>query len=166
MAGNGQLSGSAWREYTATAKVRAGRDGGARPTASPYTSQMALHPILMPLTGPDAPAPEHGQGSAGKLLSGEYQTTTWNHHTGENGRLFCGVWESTPGKVVIDYTEWEFCHLISGRIVLTAEDGVSWAFGPGDAFMIPAGFRGTWETVEAVRKHYVILTPAEENTHV
>lgn len=118
-----------------------------------------MHPIPMPLAGPGAPAPEEGQGSAGGLLAGEYRTRTWNHYTGENGRLFCGIWESTPGKVVIDYTEWEFCHLISGRIVLTAEDGSAWPFGPGDAFMIPAGFRGTWESLDTVRKHYVILTP-------
>jgi uncharacterized cupin superfamily protein len=115
--------------------------------------------ILMPTSGPDAPAPEAGQGSAGALLSGEYRTRTWNHYTGENGRLFCGIWESTPGKVVIDYTEWEFCHLIEGRVIITSESGAEWRLGPGDAFMIPAGFRGTWETVETVRKHYVILTP-------
>lgn len=113
----------------------------------------------MPTGGVDSPAPEHGQGSAGRLLSGDYRTRTWNHYTGEHGRLFCGIWESTPGKVLIDYTEWEFCHLIEGRAVVTAESGEQWRFGPGDAFMIPAGFRGTWESVETVRKHYVILTP-------
>jgi uncharacterized protein len=120
---------------------------------------MAPGLILMPTTGPDAPAPEAGQGSAGALLSGGYRTRTWNHYTGENGRLFCGIWESTPGKVVIDYTEWEFCHLIEGRVIITSESGAEWHLAPGDAFMIPAGFRGTWETVETVRKHYVILTP-------
>jgi uncharacterized cupin superfamily protein len=121
---------------------------------------MADKLILMPVTGPDAPVPEAGQGSAGALLAGEYRTRTWNHFTGENGRLFCGIWESTPGKVVIDYTEWEFCHLIEGRAIVVNEAGEEWHLGPGDACMIPAGFRGTWETVETVRKHYVILTPA------
>jgi len=29
----------------------------------------------------------------------------------------------------------------------------------GDGFVIPPGFKGTWETVEKVRKHYVILLP-------
>ncbi len=113
----------------------------------------------MPTAGPDAPAPEAGEGSSGARLSGEYCTRTWNHFTGEDGRLFCGIWESTPGKVIIDYTEWEFCHLIEGRVTVTSESGEEWRFRAGDAFMIPAGFRGTWETVEPVRKHYVILTP-------
>ena len=116
--------------------------------------------ILMPTAGPDAPPVELGQGSGEALLSGEYLTRTWNHFTGENGRLYCGIWESTPGKVVISYTEWEFCHLIEGRVIITSETGEQWTLSKGDGCMIPAGFRGTWETVEAVRKHYVILTPA------
>ena len=103
---------------------------------------------------------EAGQGSGEALLSGEYLTRTWNHYSGEDGRLYCGIWESTPGKAVINYTEWEFCHLIKGRVVVTSETGEQWHLQQGDAFMIPAGFRGTWETVETVRKHYVILTPA------
>lgn len=40
------------------------------------------------------------------------------------------------------------------------EAGEEWRLGLGDACMIPAGFKGTWETAETVRKHYVILTPA------
>ena len=32
-------------------------------------------------------------------------------------------------------------------------------FKKGDGFIIPPGFKGTWETVKKVRKHYVILMP-------
>ena len=32
------------------------------------------------------------------------------------------------------------------------------AFGPGEAAVIPAGFRGVFEVVEAVEKYYVIVT--------
>ena len=123
---------------------------------------MANRLILMPTAGLEAPTVEAGQGSGEALLAGEYLTRTWNHYAGENGRLYCGIWESTPGKVAINYTEWEFCHLIEGRVVIASETGEEWHFRQGDAFMIPAGFKGTWETVETVRKHYVILTaPAE-----
>lgn len=104
--------------------------------------------------------PETGMPGPGKLISGEAQTRTWNQWTGEAERLYCGVWESTPGKVVVDYAEWEFCHLIEGRVVLTNAAGEAWTLQAGDAFIIPPGFRGTWETVERVRKHYVILLPA------
>jgi hypothetical protein len=115
--------------------------------------------IVLKSKGKGAPAPEKGKPEAGKLIRGRYRTTTWNHFTGEDGRLHCGIWESTPGKVNIAYDEWEFCHLIAGKVILTSERGQSWTLKKGDAFIIPAGFRGTWETVRKVRKHYVILLP-------
>ena len=63
------------------------------------------------------------------------------------------------GQGSIDYVEWEFCHFIAGKAVLTNDKGRIWTLKAGDAFIIPAGFKGTWEKVEKVRKHYVILMP-------
>lgn len=115
--------------------------------------------LLMTTQGPTAPEVETGGPDPAALLSGEYATRTWNHWTGEQDRLYCGIWECTPGKVTVDYTEWEFCHFMTGKATLTNAAGQSWTLQAGDAFIIPPGFRGTWETVETVRKHYVILTP-------
>lgn len=115
--------------------------------------------VLLATSGPDAPAPEHDMPDPAKLIEGGHATTTWNHWEGESGRLHCGIWQAEPGTVAIDYTEWEFCHIISGMAVLTNEAGRSWTVSAGDAFIIPAGFRGTWQTVETVAKHYVILLP-------
>jgi uncharacterized cupin superfamily protein len=42
---------------------------------------------------------------------------------------------------------------------LTNEQGQSWRLKKGDGFIIPEGFKGTWETVRPLRKHYVILLP-------
>ena len=105
--------------------------------------------VVMKTKGKTAPAAEKGRPDKEKLLEGKYHTKTWNHFTGEDDRLFCGIWESTPGKVKVDYKEWEFCH----------EEGKSWTIKKGDGFIIPAGFKGTWETVKKVKKHYVILMP-------
>jgi uncharacterized cupin superfamily protein len=115
--------------------------------------------IVMKTTGKTAPKAEEGAASGDVLLAGKYKTKTWNHFTGENGRLYCGIWECSPGKVKIDYKEWEFCHLIAGKAILSNDKGRKWTLKKGDAFIIPAGFKGTWETVEKVRKHYVILNP-------
>jgi uncharacterized protein len=123
---------------------------------------MAKIPDILPMktTGKTAPKAEKGKPDPAKLMSGKYLTTTWNHWHGEDDRLFCGIWESTPGKVPVDYQEWEFCHIISGELVLRQQGSKkSWRFKRGDAFIIPAGFKGTWETVKKVRKHYVILMP-------
>jgi uncharacterized cupin superfamily protein len=115
--------------------------------------------IVIKTKGRKAPAVERGAADPAELIKGKYKTKTWNHFTGEDERLYCGIWESSPGKVTIDYSEWEFCHFISGKAVLINDKGKRWTFKKGDAFIIPAGFKGTWETVERVRKHYVILLP-------
>ncbi len=115
--------------------------------------------LVMKTKGRAAPAVEKGKPDKKKLIAGKYRTRTWNHFTGEAGRLYCGIWESTPGKVRVDYQEWEFCHFMSGKAILTNDEGKSWTLRKGDAFIIPAGFKGSWETVKPVRKHYVILLP-------
>lgn len=68
-----------------------------------------------------------------------------------------GLWESEPGAWTVDYAEDELCVIVAGRVRLTPTGGQPQEFGPGDAFVIPRGFTGTWETVEQVRKVYAIL---------
>ncbi|MCA0432743.1 MAG: cupin domain-containing protein [Proteobacteria bacterium] len=117
-------------------------------------------PFLMRTKGKGAPKPEKTSPDPAKLIKGKYVQTTWNHWLGEDSRLYCGIWESTPGKVKCAYDEWEFCHIISGEVILTEEGKKKGhRFKKGDGFIIPAGFKGTWETVKKVRKHYVILLP-------
>jgi uncharacterized protein len=123
---------------------------------------MAKIPDILPMRtkGKGAPKMLAEKPDPAKLLSGKYLTKTWNHWEGEDGRLFSGIWESSPGKVKASFDEWEFCHIISGEVVLR-QDGSkkSWRFRKGDAFIIPPGFKGTWETVKKLKKHYVILMP-------
>ncbi len=116
--------------------------------------------LPMKTKGRHAPKMQKGEHNPDRTLKGKSKTKTWNHFTGEDGRLYCGIWQATPGKVACTYTEWEFCHIISGEVVLTAEGKKKGQrFKKGDGFIIPAGFKGTWETVKKVKKHYVILTP-------
>lgn len=115
--------------------------------------------LVMKTKGKGAPPVDKGKADPEKLIKGKYATRTWNHFTGEDDRLYCGIWESTPGKVNVDYKEWEFCHFIEGKAILTNDKGKSWTLKKGDGFIIPAGFKGTWETLKKVRKHYVILMP-------
>lgn len=120
---------------------------------------MSVDLIMVPTTGAGAPKVEVAKAPPEKLVKGNPVTQTWNHFTGEDDRLYCGIWESSKGTVKVSYDEWEFCHFIQGEAVLTREDGKSWRLSKGDAFIIPGGFKGTWETVRKVKKHYVILLP-------
>jgi uncharacterized cupin superfamily protein len=64
--------------------------------------------LVMKTKGKTAPEVDKAKPDKDKLIKGKYRTKTWNHFTGEKGRLFCGIWESTPGKVNVSYDEWEF----------------------------------------------------------
>lgn len=107
--------------------------------------------------GETPPAPETGKPA--NVIAGDPTTTTHNYYTDAGQQFFSGIWESTKGIWAVDYVEEEFCALVRGKVILTDEDGHAETFEEGDAFIIPAGFRGSWETVEPVRKLYVIYEP-------
>ena len=73
-----------------------------------------------------------------------------------SGAFSAGIWESTPGKWPVDYTEDEFCLLLAGTVELIDARGRSARFKAGDAFVIASGFKGTWETVDPVKKLYAV----------
>jgi uncharacterized cupin superfamily protein len=83
-------------------------------------------------------------------------TTTFNHYTDPTEQFFAGIWQSSVGANSIDYTEEELCTILEGRVCLTDLDGNAKEFGAGSTFVIPASFKGTWETLVPVKKIYVI----------
>jgi uncharacterized cupin superfamily protein len=108
-------------------------------------NRKAFYPYFPPQES--APTPE-------RVLKGEPKTWVRNYYTDPSQQFFAGTWASNVGKWQVEYTEHEFCHLLEGRVVLTSADGRRWQFNAGDAWVIPAGFSGTWETVEPARKRY------------
>lgn len=111
---------------------------------------------LPPLVSFKAPLPE-GQTyrpPAERILSGDPVQTAWELFTSEDGRFHSGLWESKPGKWRCVFTESEFCHILTGVLVVTGDDGQTATYRAGDSFLSPAGFTGTWEVVETVRKEY------------
>lgn len=89
-----------------------------------------------------------------KVVSGDPVFTTWNAE--DRDGLYCGIWQSTPGKWRISYDEWEYCRILAGRSVITADDGTEFPLAAGDSFILRPGFKGTWEVIETTRKDYVI----------
>jgi len=85
-----------------------------------------------------------GQGEAVKSL--------WKS---PDGMLDIGVWECEPGRFTADRSEsLEFCYFLQGKIVMTHVDGTKKTLGPGDAILLPKGWKGTWEILEHTRKVY------------
>ncbi len=96
------------------------------------------------------PAPE-------KILAGIPRARVANQYADAAQQFFCGVWSSTSGKWRVQYTEHEFCVIIEGRVRIESSAGERRDFRAGDAFVVPAGFEGSWEVLEPCRKWYAIF---------
>lgn len=92
-----------------------------------------------------------------KLIRGETRQSTLNMFSDPGNEFHCGIWEGAPALWRVSYSEYEFCHILQGRIRITDESDNSITVGPGDNFVISAGFKGTWETLEPAKKIYVIF---------
>ncbi|HSH98802.1 MAG: cupin domain-containing protein [Methylophilaceae bacterium] len=107
--------------------------------------------------------PEYGIVPQERVVTGvssdanvEIKMTTFNHYTDPTEQFFAGIWHSSVGAKTVNYTEEEVCYILEGRVRLTDEAGNAKEFGAGSTFVLPAGFKGTWETLEAIKKIYVI----------
>jgi uncharacterized protein len=104
--------------------------------------------------------PQHSRPDAQRIVSGAPHLTAWNYYSDSSQQFFAGVWAATRGSWRISYSESEFCHLLAGRVALTSQSGQRCDFGPGDSFVVPAGFVGIWEVIEDCRKVYAIFERA------
>ena len=83
--------------------------------------------------------------------------------TNAQGNVTAGVWECSPFKEDYDpYGVDEFCTVLSGSVTITNADGHAETFGPGDSFVMPQDFKGTWHVTETLRKFWMIVAPPEE----
>lgn len=103
---------------------------------------------------PADPAPD-------RVLAGTPRAHVANQYADGTGQFFCGTWRGSAGRWRIHYTEHEFCVLLEGRVRIESADGERREFSPGDAFVVPAGFAGTWEVLEPCRKWYAIFEPRQ-----
>ena len=100
--------------------------------------------------------PDITRPDAATLVSGDPVHTTWNLEDSDG--LYAGLWQSTPGKWRVSYSEWEYFRILSGYSILTGADGSVTQLHAGDSLIIRPGFDGTWEVVETTLKDYVIRT--------
>ncbi|WP_248799156.1 cupin domain-containing protein [Pseudomonas sp. MWU13-2105] len=103
------------------------------------------------------PTPERFRPAAEKVFKGDPEQTIYNHYASPCGQLNAGVWEGAPGQWTVNYTEHEYCEIVQGVSVLRDAEGNAKTLRAGDRFVIPAGFKGTWEVLEHCRKIYVVF---------
>jgi len=134
---------------------------GIRPVSvAPRRFQAILAAMNASIVRLDTPLePEVSVPGGDRLLAGAPEHRVWNYFTDTTQTFFAGRWSGTRGKWRVRYTENELCVMTAGRVVITSDSGESSAFGPGDAFVVPAGFSGTWEVLEDCAKVYAIFEP-------
>lgn len=96
------------------------------------------------------------------LVEGELEFTIGNVFTGEELRAV--VVESTPAKTdhrnrPLEYDE--FVYVLNGKLILTEQNGRIQEFTPGDAFVVPKGYTGTWEQQGSYRELALILAASD-----
>jgi uncharacterized cupin superfamily protein len=105
------------------------------------------------------PEPTYDRPRPDRLVKGNPHRMTWEHFATDNGDLSAGIWACEPGAWNIAFAPGkdEFFCVIEGKVRITDNDGKAAEFSPGDAGVIPSGFTGTFEVLEFVRKHYVLI---------
>ncbi len=104
-------------------------------------------------------APEYDHPREERRVEGNPQRTTWNHYTNESDEVYAGVWACEPGRwrIAMGDTEDEFFFVTEGRCRLIDEAGLAVEVGAGESLVIPAGFKGEFHVLEAMKKHYMIV---------
>ncbi len=97
--------------------------------------------------------------AADRVVSGSPVTRVANFYAEPTQQFFAGRWSATRGKWRVRYSEHELCVMTSGRVAIESDAGERCEFAAGDAFVMPAGFSGTWEVLEDCSKIYAIFEP-------
>lgn len=90
----------------------------------------------------------------GQTFDGSFRSVVG--YRSADGRFSAAIWESGPGVLKTDgYPNDEFCHVLEGKLVITNASGATAEFGPGDSFVIPKGWVGTWDMKTRFKKRFV-----------
>jgi uncharacterized protein len=107
----------------------------------------------------DKVSPEFDYPRPDRRVTANPKRTTWNVYENSSGEVFAGVWSCEVGAWQIEMgpTEDEFFFVVSGRCKLVDTAGIAVSVGAGESLVIPAGFKGVFEVLEPIKKHYMIV---------
>jgi uncharacterized cupin superfamily protein len=137
------------REGRPAARVR------ARISWHEYLRGALVSPGIVPLDG--RVEAELSELPAERLIAGTPELRVRNFFTDTSQQFFAGRWSASRGKWRVRYTENELCVMTAGRVTIESASGERSSFAAGDAFVVPAGFVGTWEVVEDCAKIYAVF---------
>lgn len=144
-----RLQSNVRRGYKLTAHLR------AKISWHDYLRRIAMSTSIVSLDG--TLEADVSEPPAERLIAGTPELQVRNYFIDASQQFFAGRWSATRGKWRVRYTENELCVMTAGKVTIESTSGERLSFGPGDAFVIPAGFTGTWEVTEDCTKIYAIF---------
>ena len=95
----------------------------------------------------------------GVVTSGINQHWQKEVHRGE---FVVVVYEAMPAMIEISepWSYDEFVQVLKGEVILTPIGGEARTYRVGDSFLLPKGWRGTWEMPEKFREMIIVETSA------
>ena len=98
-----------------------------------------------------------------EAFDGSYTILT--EYKSEDRKFIVALWESGPGVLKTDtYPHDEYCFVLEGHLIITNQSGSREEFNPGDTFVIPKGWAGTWNMTTRFKKQYVAVEETQEST--
>jgi uncharacterized protein len=94
-----------------------------------------------------------------KLISGNPKQTIRVQQASADRRFSAGLWHGEVGKWNVRCTEDEYCRILERLSPITSHAARDVTLQPGDEFVIPRGFNGTWEVLQPTLKRFVIHEP-------
>jgi uncharacterized protein len=94
-----------------------------------------------------------------RAFDGSY--TSAIEYRSENRKVSIGLWQSEPGILQTEgYPHNEYCLVLEGHLIITNRSGRREEFEPGDTFVIPKGWAGTWNMTARFKKQYAAFEAA------
>ena len=95
-----------------------------------------------------------------RVVSGKPSARVSDTFQEPTGAVQAGIAAYKPGALdLLGYPFDEYCFLLEGTVVITPESGEAQTFAPGDAFLLPRGFKGRWDMPTGLKKYYVVFDP-------
>ena len=93
------------------------------------------------------------------LVRGNPKQFVETFYQDKTAKFRSAIWEGEPGAYRLSFPEnkHEFFYLLSGRVKIHSDsDGSITEISAGEACVLPGGFEGVFEIIEAARKHAVV----------
>lgn len=109
-----------------------------------------------------APEPTIDFPRVDRRMTGVPRRQTWLFHEDAASGGSFGVWTCEVGHWRIEFApdKSELFHVLEGRCAIHDAQGGAKFYGPGDTCVIPAGFSGSFEVIEPIRKIFALAQRA------